>query len=206
MAEIAELEQRVLAALSRIRDGADRLAEIATASEGRLALGQDAAPEDLQNDLQTDGAATASWPAAAGPLAGADAPSAAQAERIAHLEAALDAERQARAAADAALAALHAAPQPDAKAEIDRLTRQLDAQGLDTQRLRASVAQLREELRRLREAAEAGLDPDAGLINRALQAELEALRAVRASETTEIADILAILGPLVDLEEVRHLA
>jgi chromosome segregation ATPase len=134
-----------------------------------------------------------------------DAPSAAQAEAIAHLEAALDAERTARVAADEALNELQS-PGPGLAAdpaELDRLTRQLDAQGLDNQRLRSSVAQLREELRRLREAAERGT-PDAALVNRALQAELEALRAVRASEITEMADILAALGPLVDAEEARH--
>lgn len=131
-------------------------------------------------------------------------PSAAQSEEIAHLQAALDAERAARLVADAARAEAEAAALTAAGpgAEVARLTRQLDAQGLDTQRLRSSVAQLREELRRLREAAEDGA-ADAPLINRALQAELEALRAVRASETTEMADILAALGPLIDAEEAQ---
>ena len=166
MAEFAELEQRLAAALSRIGAGVERLA------------------------------------------IPSDAPSAAQAEAIAHLQAALDAERAARVAADEALNDLQS-PSPGFgvavadTAELDRLTRQLDAQGLDNQRLRSSVAQLREEVRRLREAAEAGTT-DAALVNRALQAELEALRAVRASEITEMADILASLGPLVDAEEARH--
>lgn len=164
MREIAGLEQRVTAALTRIRAGVEGL------EAGRP-------PE---------------------------APSAAQAETIAHLQEALDGERRARAEAEAALAALQEAPAEDLQAELSRLTRQIDAQGLDSQRLRATVAQLREELRRLREAYEADLPPEAALVTRALQAELEALRAVRASETTEIADILASLGPLVDLEELRH--
>ena len=131
-----------------------------------------------------------------------DAPSAAQAEEIAHLYAALDAERAARVAADEALNDLQSPTSGADPAELDRLTRQLDAQSLDNQRLRSSVAQLREELRRLREAAETGAT-DAALVNRALQAELEALRAVRASEITEMADILATLGPLVEAEEAR---
>ena len=125
-------------------------------------------------------------------------PSAHQAAQIDHLQAALDAERRARAAAEAVPPA---DPAP-LQAEIDRLTRQFDAQSLENQRLRSSVAQLREELRRLREAAEPG-PPDAAHLNRALQAELEALRAARASETTEIAEILAALAPLVDAEEAR---
>ncbi len=160
MADLAELEQRIAAALARIGAGVGRLA---TPS---------------------------------------DAPSAAQAQAIAHLQAALDAERAARVAADEALNDLQSPVAGADPVEVDRLTRQLDAQGLDNQRLRSSVAQLREELRRLREAAEQHTT-DAVLVNRALQAELEALRAVRASEITEMTDILATLAPLVDAEEAR---
>ena len=87
-------------------------------------------------------------------------------------------------------------------AEVDRLTRHTDTQGLDLQRLRSSVTQLREDLRRLREAAEQGM-ADPGLINRAMQAELEALRATRAAEASEMSDILAALGPIVEAEEMR---
>lgn len=160
MAEIAELEQRISAALARISAGVDRLGK----SE--------------------------------------DAPSAAQAEEIARLQAALDAERDARAEAEAVLAAQPAAGAADAAlhAEVDRLTRQLDEQSLDNQRLRSSLAQLREELRRLREAVEGDI-ADAPLLNRALQAELESLRAARASETTEMAEILTQLGGIVEAEE-----
>ena len=159
MAEIAELEQRIAAALGRIGAGVQRLVGVT------------------------------------------DAPSAAQAQEIAYLQAALDSERAARVAADAALYDLQL-PGHAPSTEIDRLTRQLDAQGLDNQRLRSSVAQLREEVRRLREAAEQGTT-EAALINRAMQAELEALRAARASETTEIVDILATLGSIVEAEEAR---
>lgn len=87
------------------------------------------------------------------------------------------------------------------KAEVDRLTRLLGAQGLDVQRLSGTVSTLREDLRRLREAAEQGM-ADPQLINRAMLAELEALRATRAAETTEMADILAALTPILAAEEV----
>lgn len=160
MAEFAELEQRLTAALARISAGVAR------------------------------------WPDPG------TTPSAYQAAQIEHLQATLDAERLARAEADAKAEAAPPADPAPLQAEIDRLTRQLDAQSLDNQRLRSSVAQLREELRRLREAAEPGL-PDAAHLNRALQAELEALRVARASETTEITAILAALAPLVDAEEAR---
>ena len=123
----------------------------------------------------------------------------------ADLPAALDEERMAHAQLTERMKMLRdqdAKGQNAAGAEIDRLTRQIDAQGLDMQRLRSSVTQLREDLRRLREAAEQGM-ADPGLINRAMQAELEALRATRAAEATEMSDILAALGPIVETEEMR---
>ena len=88
------------------------------------------------------------------------------------------------------------------KTEVETLTRALDAQGLDVQRLSSTVAQLREDLRRLREAAEQGV-VDPSLINRAMMAELDALRATRAAEVNEMNDILSALGPILDAEEAR---
>ena len=122
---------------------------------------------------------------------------------LTRLQMELDAERAARAAADDALNQMQMPIAGDHSAEVDRLTRALDAQGFDNQRLRSSVAGLREELRRMREALDQGM-ADAPLVNRAMQAELEALRAVRAAETTEMADILSALAPLVDAEEHAH--
>lgn len=91
----------------------------------------------------------------------------------------------------------------DLRAEVDRLTRQVDDQALAMQRLVTSTIQLREELRRLREATEAGGAVDSGLIDAAMAAELEALRATRAAETSELADIVAALTPIVETEEAR---
>jgi chromosome segregation ATPase len=164
MAEIAELEQRITAALARISAGVERLT-----SASDLPIEVPYTPQD---------------------------------DQIASLRAELDRERAMRLAADTALNEMRSPVSGAEAAEVERLTRQLDAQGLDNQRLRSSVSLLREELRRLREAVEGGL-ADAPLVNRALQAELDGLRAVRASETTEIADILAALGPLVEAEEAE---
>jgi len=86
--------------------------------------------------------------------------------------------------------------------QVDTLTRHLDAQGLDVQRLSSTVAQLREDLRRLREAAVQGV-VDPGLINKAMLTELEAMRSTRAAETTEMTDILSALLPILDAEEAR---
>lgn len=86
------------------------------------------------------------------------------------------------------------------KAEVERLTAQVDAQALAMQKLVTATIQMREELRRLREAAEAG-QTDPGLIDKALAAELEAFRATRAAETAELDDLIAALTPLVQAEE-----
>ena len=88
------------------------------------------------------------------------------------------------------------------QAEVETLTRHLDAQGLDVQRLSGTVAQLREDLRRLREAAVQGV-VDPGLINKAMMAELEALRATRAAEANEMHNILSALDPILQAEEAR---
>ncbi|NCM96298.1 MAG: hypothetical protein AUK60_08875 [Rhodobacteraceae bacterium CG2_30_10_405] len=85
------------------------------------------------------------------------------------------------------------------QARIETLTRQLDEQGQDLRRMRKAAIQLREALRAMRAAQVAGL-PDPHLINKAMLAELEALRETRLGETTEMDAILAELTPL--LQEV----
>ncbi len=95
-----------------------------------------------------------------------------------------------------------AATEKRLRAEVDTLTRALDAQGLDVQRLSGTVAQLREDLRRLREAAEQGI-VDPALINKAMMAELEALRATRSAEANEMHEILTALGGVLDTEEAQ---
>lgn len=137
-------------------------------------------------------------------------PDPSSAQEIADLQALLAEERAARTEAEARLAELESAletaaeaPPPEVQPGDDRLLRQIDAQSLDNQRLRASVAALREEVRRLTEALAEGL-ADPALINHALAAEVEALRAQRASETTEITDILIELDRIVTEGEAAH--
>lgn len=123
----------------------------------------------------------------------------------ARLEEELEAERLTNAQLNERLRALsndRSATETALRDEIAALTRALDEQGLDIQRLTATVTSLREDLRRLREGAEGGVT-DPALINRAMLAELEALRATRAAEAHEMADILAALGPVLDAEEAR---
>ncbi|MBD3764367.1 MAG: hypothetical protein IE927_06415 [Rhodobacterales bacterium] len=127
------------------------------------------------------------------------------------LERALAAEQSARTAAEEELAALRAdvdlaatalaqaearaAEAADLRARAERLTAQLDAQGLDLTRMRKNVIVLRDHVRALREAAQAEVDPQA--VNRALAAEVEALQALRAGETAALGQLLSELEPLV---------
>ena len=89
----------------------------------------------------------------------------------------------------------------EAAEKVDRLTRALDAQGLELQRMKNTVIQLRESLRALREAqTEAVADPH--LVNQAMLTELEALRATRLTEMAQMEEILAELHPLIgDLQD-----
>lgn len=90
--------------------------------------------------------------------------------------------------ADADLAALKA----DLEAQAQAMAR-LD---IDLQRLRRANAALRDSNAALRSANAEGVgEPE--LINQAMEAELEALRADRASETAEASAILAKLQPLL---------
>lgn len=118
---------------------------------------------------------------------------------------ALDEERMANAQLNERLTMLHkraSQTEQDLVDQVETLTRHLDAQGLDLQRLSSTVGQLREDLRRLREAAVQGV-VDPGLINKAMLAELEALRATRTAEANEMNDILTALTPILEAEEAR---
>lgn len=80
--------------------------------------------------------------------------------------------------------------------QIAQLMRQVDAQGLELSRAHRTMVQQGGQLRALREAAEAGM-AEPHLINRTMQAEMEALRATRGAEVAELDDILAALDPLL---------
>lgn len=114
----------------------------------------------------------------------------------------LKAELAAQHAESAALRAQLAAPRPAARpaseleARVELLTRQIDVQGLELQRMRKNVVQLRENLRALRRAATDKL-PDPELINRALATELESIRVTRFAEIAELDEIIAELDPLI---------
>lgn len=132
-------------------------------------------------------------------LDGMPAPVTARAEQ-GELQELLQAERDANAQLTERLRALKerdAGQVVELQDKLDRLTRQLDAQGQEVQRMRKNVIQLRETVRGLREAQTEGL-ADPHLLNKAMLAELEALRATRMTEIVEMDEILAELKPLIE--------
>ena len=179
MQEIAELERRITAALTRIGAGLDRAAAMPPPA-----------------------------PVVAAPLTGGEALLRAELDEERMLNAQLQERIKVVTAREAALRDVKP-PEPkpvhvpvaqaQLEARIDKMTRQLDVQGLELQRMRKVTVQLREQLARLREAAEAGTT-EPHLINKAMMAELEALRAARASEIAEMDEILSELSPLIGVE------
>ncbi|MDE3028282.1 MAG: hypothetical protein KGH84_07785 [Paracoccaceae bacterium] len=122
-------------------------------------------------------------------------PAIAEVERLTE---ALEAERGANAQLTARVRALHekqgATPEEDAR--VDTLARQLDAQGVELQRLKQSNVQMRETMQAMRDAMAKGIH-DPALVNKSMAAELEALRATRAAEIAELDGILLELKPLI---------
>lgn len=165
MQEIAALEGRITAALERISKGVDRLA----------ATPRPAPP--VPNPPAVAASAQAS--------ASADAALRAQLEEEKALVAVL--QEKLRNQKDRE-------PKGDLQDKIDRLTQQLDVQGLELQRMRRTNTTLRDQLASLRQAQMAGVT-EPQLINKSLVAELDALRALRLTEVAEMDEILAALEP-----------
>lgn len=160
MHDLAELEQRLSAALDRIDAG---LAELPAGDVPSTTLqGHD----DLQSALDEERMLTA--------------------QLNERLRAVKEKEEQS---------------QGQFTSQIDQMSQQLDVQGAELKRMRNTTVQLREVLRILREASAMGLS-DPHLVNRAMLAELEALRATRMTEVAQMDEILAELAPLI--EEVRE--
>lgn len=112
----------------------------------------------------------------------------------------LEDERTANAQLEERLRAIHAKNDKklDALEESGRETRAaMDKLDSELGRLRAANGQLRENNQALRAANEAGVG-EAHLINKAMLAELEALRATRAVDIAESGAILAAMAPLLN--------
>lgn len=175
--DIAELERRITSALERIGKGLEAFA---------------AQPSEA-----------VSAPVAAAPAQQAAPDSGVAEAEIAKLREALDAEKTTNAQLNERLKSIkdrESVTQTQLEAKVEKMTRQLDVQGLELQRMRKSTIQLREHLRVLHEAAADNM-AEPHLINKAMLAELESLRATRHTETAEMDEILAELQPLI--EEAR---
>lgn len=213
MTDLAELERRIVAALARVDAGLDRLqaqaivaAEIpagavepADGADPWQADSAEAEPAEVAEleelaeavDTQPVGPSDAlAEPAAVDPAEALRAELAAEKAQVAALSDRIRTLKGRESRNEAAM-----------QARIDQLTKQLDVQGLELHRLRKSMIQLREALRVLREGSD-GACVDAAMINKAMLAELEGLRAARSSETVELEEIIAELAALTGEEKV----
>lgn len=179
MSEIAELERRISAALERIGRGLDAL---------------------------PSGAAQAA--AGAETESGAQEQLHAQQAEITRLAAELATERESNAQLSERVKAVREKQDTGVAAlerKVAEMTRQLDVQGLELQRMKKTNVQLRETIRTLREAMEEEVGAP-HLINKSMLAELEALRATRAAEMAEMDEILSGLDPLLGRISAREAA
>lgn len=92
--------------------------------------------------------------------------------------------------------------QSQAQSMADAAAERIKALDLELQRLRKATEQLRESNAALRAANEAGVG-EPHLINKAMLAELEALRASRAADVAEADTILTSLNALMIQEEAH---
>lgn len=134
-------------------------------------------------------------PAGGGDTAGGDG-----AAEVAALRAALDEERTANAQLEERLRGLrdrHEAREAALIADRDAARAQLADLDAALQSLRQSQAELSETVAQLRGALAAEVaEPD--LVNRAMQAEIDGLRALRGADAAEVDAVIAELRPLIE--------
>ncbi len=173
MTELAEYERRIAFALERIGRGTETLIERRhPVAEPVVAL-----PEPA-------------------PEAGPDSPEMIDPE-VLELREMLEAERMANAQLTERVRAIREKQETTLSALERRLaqaTRAFEATQAEASRLKRANAELAEANRML---VDAGGDVAPHLVNRAMQAELEALRAARAWEVSELAEIIGGLEPIV---------
>ena len=137
--------------------------------------------------------------------AGTSALGAAQGADTAELQAALEDEKVANAQLTERVRKMSERQEEalaEARAASEATQTRVAAMDLELQRLRKANDQLRESNAALRTANEEGVG-EPHLINKALMAELEGLRAARAADVAEASSILGALGPLLDQIDVQ---
>lgn len=179
MNQMDELESRLTAALEKIGAGLDAMSAAAEA-RGRAAAEAEArpAPEPAAPDVEADP------------------------EELERLRTELDEERLANAQLEARVKALkerleaHDAGDTAPAGGAEQLPEALARLDAELQRLREANDKLRESNAALREANAEGVG-EPHLINSAMLAELESMRALRASEAAESSSIMSQLVPLL---------
>lgn len=137
--------------------------------------------------------------------AGTSALGAAQGADTAELQAALEDEKVANAQLTERVRKMSERQEEalaEARAASEATQTRVAAMDLELQRLRKANDQLRESNAALRTANEEGVG-EPHLINKAMMAELEGLRAARAADVAEASSILGALGPLLDQIDVQ---
>lgn len=120
-------------------------------------------------------------------------------KELTELRAALEDEKLVTAQLEERVKALHEKQEDGAEAvrvENAALSARLDAMDRDLQKLRAANEQLRDSNAKLRAANEKGVG-EPHLINKAMLAELDGLRATRAAERQEAEAVLDAMAPLL---------
>jgi chromosome segregation ATPase len=193
MSEIAQFETRISAALDRIRAAAE-----AASTDARV----DAAPDTAQAPAAGEQAdRVANQPRA--PEA-REAPDTAAAEEtdVAELRRQLDEERTANAQLEERVKTLKHRQDGklnDLESAVAAGRKRAAKMDRELQRLRQVNAELREINDQLRQAVEAGIS-EPHLVNKAMMAELDALRATRAADAAEMDAILGELRPILQQE------
>lgn len=189
---LSEMEEQVATLRSQLADAGDGGAQIA-ALEAKLAA--------QAKELKAAQAAVIERDDRIAEMASHDSADADEPKvDIAALQAELDKERAANAELGKRVDALgkNVASQTGAsKRREDQRKAQMDDLDQKLQRLQQVNADLRDINGQLRVALADGT-ADAELINRAMEAELDALRASRAAEAAEVATIVAELKPIVE--------
>ena len=83
------------------------------------------------------------------------------------------------------------------EAKVEAQAKQIAELGDELEKLRAANADLTDIATKLRDAASTGA-ADAELINRAVMAELDAVKAARSADAAELGTLLAQLKPIVE--------
>lgn len=187
MSDLAEYERRISYALERIGKGIEAAATRAAAAALAPTTPEGAALAATAPEGAALAATASEGTALANPQEVEDLREALEAERIANAQLS-ERVRAIRDKQETTLAAL--------ERKLAAATLGLDQANHELVRLKRANTELAGLNRDLTEASSAG-QAEPHLINRAMQAELESLRAARGAEIAELDGLLGALGPLV---------